>query len=629
LQIEHGDRPLGSEKRLQLTSNDMNKESEKRTDQAQSPERPVPGEGAANTAWGSDAIAAVLRQLDIPFVALNPGASYRGLHDSLVNFLGNERPQMLLCLHEESAVAIAHGWAKVTERPMAAIVHSNVGLMHATMAVFNAWCDRSPLLLLGATGPVDATKRRPWIDWIHTARDQGALIRHYTKWDDQPASIGAAQEALLRASLIARTAPRGPVYVNLDATLQEEPIAEMPPAPEVARYLPPAPALPAANVVEAAAQILTQAKRPVMMVGRVSRDVEAWQRRIDLAEAIGARVLTSLHVAAGFPTDHPLHGAGPSTFLTQAGIELAASADAILSLDWVDLAGALRGAYGAKPIGAKTIQVSVDQYVHNGWSMDHQGLPPVDLHLLAEPDAAVPPLLAAIKRLRPAAPALPAPPSRQGPPPLAALDAAEAIEVPMIATALQAALAGAEASIVRFPLSWASHLWHFRHPLDYLGSDGGGGVGAGPGNAVGAALALRGSSRLPIAIIGDGDFLMGSTALWTAAHYAIPVLIVVANNRSFFNDELHQERVAKQRGRPVANRWIGQAIREPDIDIAAMARAQGCVGIGPVADSKRLVAALEEGIAALRAGRPVVVDVRVAMGYDPATAAGMQRTVKS
>ena len=199
----------------------------------------------------------------------------------------------------------------------------------------------------------------------------------------------------------------------------------------------------------------------------------------------------------------------------------------------------------------------------------------------------------------------------------------------MIATALDTALDGADAAIVRLPLSWAGHLRDFRHPLDYLGCDGGGGVGAGPGNAVGAALALRGSGRLPIAIIGDGDFLMGNTALWTAAHYGIPVLIVVANNRSFFNDELHQERVAKVRGRPVANRWIGQAISEPDIDIAAMARAQGCLGIGPVADPKGLVAALSEGIAAVRAGKPCVVDVRVAMGYDPAAAAGMQRTVKA
>src|SRR5215208_6333063 len=166
--------------------------------------------------WGSDAVALMLRELDLPYVALNPGASYRGLHDSLVNLLGNRDPQMLLCLHEEHAVAIAHGFAKVTGRAMGAIVHSNVGLMHATMAIFNAWCDRMPVLVLGATGPVDAVKRRPWIDWIHTARDQGALVRGYVKWDDQPASAGAAREALLRGAWLTQTAPRGPVYINLD-----------------------------------------------------------------------------------------------------------------------------------------------------------------------------------------------------------------------------------------------------------------------------------------------------------------------------------------------------------------------------------------------------------------------------
>src|SRR5690242_5533371 len=161
--------------------------------------------------WGSDAIAAMLRALDVPYLALNPGASFRGLHDSLVNYLGNERPQMLLCVHEEVAVSIAHGYAKASGRMMGAVVHSNVGLMHATMAVFNAWCDRVPLLLLGATGPWDAAKRRPWIDWIHTASDQGALVRGYTKWDNQPGSAAAAMEALLRGTQIANTAPRGPV----------------------------------------------------------------------------------------------------------------------------------------------------------------------------------------------------------------------------------------------------------------------------------------------------------------------------------------------------------------------------------------------------------------------------------
>src|SRR3954466_10590322 len=186
---------------------------------------PVPPPASDNV-FGSDAMAAMLRTLDVPYIALNPGASYRGLHDSLVNYLGNSAPQMLLCLHEESAVAIAHGYAKVTGKAMAAAVHSNVGLMHATMAIFNAWCDRMPVLVLGATGPVDATKRRPWIDWIHTARDQGALVRPYVKWDDQPASPGAAREALMRAMWIAQTAPMGQVYVNFDAEMQEAKLSE-------------------------------------------------------------------------------------------------------------------------------------------------------------------------------------------------------------------------------------------------------------------------------------------------------------------------------------------------------------------------------------------------------------------
>src|SRR5579884_3573173 len=156
-------------------------------------ESPVaPPAGPPPLGWGSDAIAELLRRLELPYISLNPGSSYRGLHDSLVNYLGNERPRMIVCLHEEHAVAVAHGYAKVTGRPMAVALHSNVGLMHATMALYNAFCDRVPMLVIGATGPVDAARRRPWIDWIHTAADQGALVRNYVKWDDQPASVEAA-----------------------------------------------------------------------------------------------------------------------------------------------------------------------------------------------------------------------------------------------------------------------------------------------------------------------------------------------------------------------------------------------------------------------------------------------------
>jgi thiamine pyrophosphate-dependent acetolactate synthase large subunit-like protein len=557
--------------------------------------------------WGSDAIAAVLRTLDIPFLALNPGASYRGLHDSIVNYLGNTRPQMLLCLHEESAVAIAQGYAKVSDRMMGAVVHSNVGLMHASMAIFNAWCDRVPMLVLGATGPWDASKRRPWIDWIHTAADQGALVRDYTKWDNQPASVPAAYEAILRAAQIANTAPRGPTYVNLDAGLQEAKIGALPPLADAKRYRAPDPVLPAGHLVEAAAKLLAGAKHPVILAGRVSRSESCWKQRVALAEKIHARVFTDIKVGAAFPTDHPLHAAPPATFLSADTAKLLREADVVLSLDWVDLSGALKAVWGSDPVGAKVIQVSPDAHIHRGWSMDYQGLPAVDVYMMCEPDAVVPLLLDAVKA-RPGAVAAKLAPLPEAAP--------EVVSIRTLADALNAVAKDMEVCITRLPLGWNGAYRHFRHPLDYIGSEGGGGVGAGPGITVGAALALKDSGRLPVAIMGDGDFLMGVTALWTAAHYGIPCLILVANNRSFFNDELHQERVAKERSRPVENRWIGQRISGPDIDIAMMARAQGAEGIGPVAKASELRPAVEKGIQAVRNGAVCVVDVRVAPGYD-------------
>ena len=218
------------------------------------PRRDAPvSASTSNAIWGSDAIAAMLRALDIPYVCLNPGASFRGLHDSLVNYLGNQQPQMLLCLHEEHAVAIAHGYAKVTGKPLAAILHSNVGLMHGSMAIFDAWCDRVPVIVLGATGPVDSAKRRPWIDWIHTVQDQAALVRHFIKWDAQPASVASAYEALLRANQISQTAPPGPVYVCFDASLQEARIDALPPLPDLKRFRAPTTGYPAPHLIEAAA----------------------------------------------------------------------------------------------------------------------------------------------------------------------------------------------------------------------------------------------------------------------------------------------------------------------------------------------------------------------------------------
>ena len=575
-------------------------------------ETPRPGTEPP-TYWGSDAVAAALRALDVPFIALVPGASFRGLHDSLVNYLGNQQPRMLVCLHEEHAVAIAHGYYRVSGRMMAAALHANVGLMHATMTIFNAWCDRVPVLVLGATGPVDAAKRRPWIDWIHTARDQGGLVRDYTKWDDQPASTAAAQESILRGALLANTAPRGPVYICLDAGLQESQLDAAPTVPDASRFAPPPPAQPSPEMLARAAQLLDGAVRPLVLAGRVGRSEGAWRERVALAEKLGARVMTDIKQAAAFPTDHPLHPVPPATFLPPAGAELVRSADVVLSLDWNDLAGTLKSAYGAAPVSAKVIQISVDLHGHRGWSMDHQGLPPVDCHLLAEPDVAVPLLMAAMKRTAPAASV----PAQAAP---AAAPADGELTVASVAAAMNEALGDTPACYLRVPLSWGGAYRAFRHPLDFIGQDGGAGVGSGPGMAVGAALALRGSGRIPVAFMGDGDFLMGVSAFWTATHYGIPLLVVIANNRSFFNDELHQERVARQRGRPVENRWIGQRIAGPDIDLAAMARAQGAHGFGPVDDRGALARSLREAIDAVRGGAVAVVDARVAGGYSTGAA---------
>ncbi|WP_323029601.1 thiamine pyrophosphate-binding protein [Castellaniella defragrans] len=580
-------------------------------------ERP-PLPAAASPMFGSDAIAQTLAALDIPYIALNPGASFRGLHDSLVNHLGNRTPQMLLCLHEEHAVALAHGYAKVTGKAMAAAVHANVGLMHATMAVFNAWCDRMPLLLLGATGHLDAARRRPWIEWIHTARDQGALVRDFTKWDDQPASPAAARESLFRAKWLSESAPQAPVYVNLDVDVQEQALREPLPPANPADFLPEARVGASARQIAALAALIRRAQRPVLLMGRVSRCAQAWAQRLRLAEGIGARVLTDLKVGAAFPTDHPLHAGTPGIYADAAALGALKKADLVISLDWVDLAGLLREACADGRPAARIVQVSVDAALHRGWSMDYQALPAVDLCIRAEPELLVADLNEALGLApRPgeahapvSAPAAPAVPAAAGQAPL--LSMAE------LAHGLRECLAGREVSLTHLPLGWDGALWPFHHPLDFLGSDGGGGVGAGPGLTVGAALALRGSSRVPLGICGDGDFLMGATALWTAVHYRIPLICVVANNQSFFNDEVHQERVARMRGRAVDNKWIGQRITDPDVDIAGLARAQGAAAYGPVATPRDLAQACASALRDFDQGRVAVIDARIASGYTPA-----------
>jgi thiamine pyrophosphate-dependent acetolactate synthase large subunit-like protein len=575
--------------------------------------------------WGSDVVAEMLRRLRVPFVALMPGASFRGLHDSLVNYLGNDAPSMILCNHEEVAVAVAHGYAKMTGRAMAAAVHSNVGLMHATMTIFCAWCDRQPVLVLGGTGPMDATARRPWIEWIHTADHQGELVRDFTKWEHQPASVAAIPDALLRAWQIAHLEPRGPVYVCLDVALQEQKLTDPVALPDPSDVAQPTPPAPDGDAVARAAKILVEAERPLILLGHTSASDTVWSDLIALAETLGASVATDRAGPTSFPTDHPLHQGTWRSQSHDAVLEEIRDADAILALEKLDVAGTLSGRGGKQ---VHLINVSLEPYATRSWSADHQALPHAEIAITANADLAVAALREAVTRLISGAPASRrraedrakalAARSRERRAALVAANDKRRDDAPIhIARAiaeLRAAFGerAAEVIVAQAPLGpWPTTSWDFTRPRAHLGHDGGGAVGSGPGISVGGALGARGTGRPVVAIVGDGEMLAAPSALWTAAHHAIPILFVIANNQSYYNDEEHQDRMARVRHRPTENRWIGQRMSTPAVDFAGLARDLGVEGIGPVGEPAGLAAAMRRAVAAIDDGRPALVDVRI------------------
>ncbi|MBT2228179.1 thiamine pyrophosphate-binding protein [Nonomuraea sp. NEAU-A123] len=561
--------------------------------------------------WGSDAIAELLSRLDLPYIAMVPGSSYRGLHDSLVNYLGNTGPQMIVCLHEEHSVAIAQGYAKVTGRPMLVGLHSNVGLMHAAMAIYNAYCDRAPMVLIGATGPLDAAKRRPWIDWVHTSADQAAIVRHYVKWDDQPGSVEAALESLMRGNLLTRTEPSAPVYICLDSEIQECEVGAALEIPQPERYPVATDPAPDSGTVDEILAMLASAERPLILLGRSGRTEEEWNRRVALVEALGVCCLTDMRMPAAFPTEHPSHPAKPGAGrLSKSGVELVRQSDLILSLNWTELSGTLAAAFGDGPRPTVVTCKNLGALL-NGWTKDHFALVSSDLEVTAGADQMVSALLARVGEIPPVE-------RPDWPPVLAATRPSSRPEVegdPILmsdlASAIREAAGSRKITYTTLPLGWSAEDALFAEPLDYLGRDGGGGVGSGPGIAVGAALALDGTGRVPVAVLGDGDYLMGSSALWTAAHYRLPLLVIVANNRSYFNDEGHQQQVAQRRSRPVENRSVGQHLRDPDPDLATIARGHGLSAYGPVLDPSELQPVLSKAFDEVRAGGTVVVDVRV------------------
>ena len=556
-------------------------------------------------AWGSDVAAQMLRRAGLKYVALNPGASYRGLHDSIVNHLGNRDPGMLLCLHEDHAVGIAHGYAKASGMPMGAIVHSNVGLMHGHMGIFNAHCDRVPVMILGATGPVDSHQRRPWIDWIHTSADQASIVRDIIKFDNQPSSAEGIVDAMARAYVMARTEPCGPVYIVLDAGLQESSLENTPELPDMVRFQPPAPPRAAASDIDTVAALIKGAKKPLFLFGRMNKTQQGWDARVKLAEAAGACVMTDLKTSSCFPTDHPAHVIQPFNQASADEHKIIGQADVIIAFDWVDLGGVIQPPKGGGNKGAKIVYVSLDHHVHNGAHAVHQQMAPVDVFISANADSLVADLNAAIGggKKEPWLAAVRKPRKAANP---------DRLSMDDVTMELREAVGNPDdvyfASVSR---GWNCDLWPWRSPHAYNGKDGGGGIGSGPPISVGVALANHDAGRKTITVLGDGDFMMGGHAIWTAVKHKIPLLVIINNNQSYFNDELHQETVAKRRNRPVGNRWIGQSMTGPELDIPKFVEAQGATGIGPVKTHDELKQAIARGVKVLNEGGVALIDVRV------------------
>jgi acetolactate synthase-1/2/3 large subunit len=574
--------------------------------------------------YGSDVVVDLMKAFDIEYAAFNPGATFRGIHDSIVNYGGNYKPEVIFCNHEEISVALAHGYAKAKGKPMIAIVHNMVGLQHASMAIFNAYIDRVPVIVLGGTGPMNSKHRRPRIDWIHTALVQGNQVRDYVKWDDQPYSLADVPDSFIRGYRIATTEPMAPIYINYDADIQEDSVTSPIELPDVSRYAPPAPVQANPDALRKAAELLVNAQFPLMIADTVGRNPKTVPALIELAELLALPVLDK-GARFNFPTTHPLD-------VTDGARDLLQKSDVILALDVADLYGSLTTVskqtraceYVTSP-GVKLISISMHDMLVHSWAGDYQALQALDLPMAADTSVAVPELARlcrellgndATKKATIEARQKELREKHQSRRAKWRADAQAKATQKEIATAFLAYELGEVIKSEDWVLvngtsnGWARRLWDFTQPNQYLGASGGAGVGYGMSAAIGAALALKDTGKLAVDIQSDGDLLMTASALWTAAKHRIPLLIVMHNNQSFYNSEEHGIEVAKFRNRPVENAGIGTHVDDPAVDYAKTAQSFGVNAEGPIVRTADLRPALERGVKFVKDKKlPYLVDV--------------------
>jgi acetolactate synthase I/II/III large subunit len=576
---------------------------------------------------GSDFMVDVIKTLDIEYLPSNPASSFRGLHESLINYGGNKKPEFLTCTHEESAVAMSHGYFKISGKPLMTVCHGTVGLQHASMAIYNAWCDRVPVIIVGGND-LDASKRPPGVPTFHSAQDINALVRDFTKWDDTPVSLQHFAQSFVRAYKIAMTPPYGPVAISLDAGLQQEPMPNNGESLYIPRYVPTSPPQGDSAAVREAARLLANAERPVIVVDRAARTPNGIKLLVELAEALQAPVVDQ-GGRMNFPKTH--HLSRPPAVIGQAdviiGMELSdywATVNA-----WID-----NGEHGhgiqesrIKP-GTKLIGISSVDLLTKANYQDFQRFQVVDVQMAADAEATLPALVEAVKAAIPAdrraaiekrgeAHRKAKQEARERTRAAAAIGwDASPISTARLTMEVWAHIKDLDWSFVgsdRQMSNWASRMWPMEKHYHHLGGPGGYGVGYNLPASVGAALANRASGRFSVSFNPDGDFMYAPGVLWTAAHHRIPMLTVMHNNRGYHQEVMHVQRMSNRRNRVASlgttSGPIGTSIEAPEIDYAKMAASMGWWSAGPIKDPSELGPTLKRAVEVVKSGQPALVDV--------------------
>jgi thiamine pyrophosphate-dependent acetolactate synthase large subunit-like protein len=569
---------------------------------------------------GSDFMVDVLRSLNIEYICANPGSSFRALHESVINYGANQNPEFITCCHEESAIAMAHGYSKIEGKPLAVFAHGTVGLQHAAMGIYNAYCDRVPMfIVVGNT--IDATMRRPGVEWEHSVQDAASIVRDFVKWDDTPISLEHFAESAARAYKISMTPPMEPVVIVADSELQERAISDKDKL-RVQRVTRTAPPQGDSGAVSEAARLLVAAQNPVIVADRAARTQAGMKSLIELAEALQAPVIDQ-GGRMNFPSRHPLNQSGRSRALI-------GEADVILGLELTDFWGTVNSYRDqmertSKPItrpGTKLISLTAgDLFIKSNYQ-DFERYPEIDIAMAADAEATLPSLIEAVKRLvtqerksafQARAAKLAA--AHQASLEQSRAEAAYAWDASPVSTArlcaeLWAQIRNEDWSLVSSTQSnWPARLWTFDKYYQFIGGSGGAGVGYGAPAAVGAALANKKYGRLTVNIQNDGDLMYAPGVLWTAAHHRIPMLSVMHNNRAYHQEVMHLQRMSNRHNRGVDRAGIGTTLENPGIDFSKLAQSMGLVAEGPVTDPKNLGPAIQRAIAAVKRGEPALIDV--------------------